>query len=214
MTAARLDASDPRERLAAASLLAGAFAKGASPSYAWVLAGSASGASAAQRERLLAELFERNLALQEGDPAWCSRAADGRLQAAFLLTPSDAQTISLCTMLRGGLLRVMWRMGMRSTMRLLQLKGWHEKVHGKIMQGRRHLVLERMAVQVDCRGRGIGSAALASALAAVAAAEALPVLLATQEERNVRFYSRLGFEVAHEEVFPEGVRNWFMVRQP
>ena len=45
-------------------------------------------------------------------------------------------------------------------------------------------------------------------------AKGLPVVLTTQEARNVRFYRRLGFEVALEEEFPPGITNTIMVREP
>ena len=46
-------------------------------------------------------------------------------------------------------------------------------------------------------------------------AEKLAVLLFTQEERNVRFYAKLGFEVVADEICPVGAfRNWAMVREP
>ena len=45
-------------------------------------------------------------------------------------------------------------------------------------------------------------------------AKGLPVVLTTQEARNVRFYRRLGFEAALEEEFPPGITNTIMVREP
>ena len=44
----------------------------------------------------------------------------------------------------------------------------------------------------------------------------LAVFLCTQEERNVRFYGRLGFEVIADEMCPfgDGYRNWMMLREP
>jgi len=41
----------------------------------------------------------------------------------------------------------------------------------------------------------------------------VPVMLNTQEERNVRFYGRLGFEVVREDEIA-GHTSWSMVRQP
>ena len=44
----------------------------------------------------------------------------------------------------------------------------------------------------------------------------LPVLLNTQEERNVQFYERLGFDVVQKQDMGGlyGCTNWSMVRQP
>lgn len=98
--------------------------------------------------------------------------------------------------------------------RLLRAKAWHERSYAEALGTRPHLVLERMAVSKNQRGGGIGTATLAGALAVDADAKGLPVVLTTQEARNVRFYRRLGFEVALEEEFPPGITNTIMVREP
>ena len=87
-----------------------------------------------------------------------------------------------------------------------------------MLRRRRYIALERMAVRRELRGRGIGGTALKSALAEVADASGLPVVLSTQERRNVRFYERHGFVVQREWEFPVGatppLHNWIMVREP
>lgn len=148
-------------------------------------------------------------------PCWCSRRPeDGSLQCAFLLTPSDAPPVSFFRMVRGGLLQLLLQWGLGPVGRLLRAKAWHERSYAEALGTRPHLVLERMAVSKNQRGGGIGTATLAGALAVDADAKGLPVVLTTQEARNVRFYRRLGFEVALEEEFPPGITNTIMVREP
>ena len=169
--------------------MAGAFRE--SPSYKHMLESRGE----AKREVLLASLFEKNLALQK-DACWCSRRPeDGSLQCAFLLTPSDAPPVSFFRMVRGGLLQLLLQWGLGPVGRLLRAKAWHERSYAEALGTRPHLVLERMAVSKNQRGGGIGTATLAGALAVDADAKGLPVVLTTQEARNVRFYRRLGFEV-------------------
>eukprot|EP00729_Bicosta_minor_P020345 gene20345-15678_t len=72
-----------------------------------------------------------------------------------------------------------------------------------------------MVVKPEHQGKRLGSTCLAAELEALG--PGTPVLLATQEEKNVRFYSRLGFRVHSEEDFVGAdnrtvVHNWFMVR--
>ena len=71
-----------------------------------------------------------------------------------------------------------------------------------------------MVVKPAHQGKRLGSRCLGEQLDALG--NDTPVLLATQEEKNVRFYSRLGFTVFSEEDFvgADGtvVHNWFMVR--
>ena len=202
----RLRTSDDRAQ--AAALMAGAFRE--SPSYKHMLESRGE----AKREVLLASLFEKNLALQK-DACWCSRRPeDGSLQCTFLLTPSDAPPVSFFRMVRGGLLQLLLQWGLGPVGRLLRAKAWHERSYAEALGTRPHLVLERMAVSKNQRGGGIGTATLAGALAVDADAKGLPVVLTTQEARNVRFYRRLGFEGALEEEFPPGITNTIMVREP
>jgi hypothetical protein len=54
---------------------------------------------------------------------------------------------------------------------------------------------------------------------AEAASHGHAVLLSTQEEKNVTFYSRMGFEVIHTDFYltDDGtppIPNWFMIKMP
>ena len=69
-------------------------------------------------------------------------------------------------------------------------------------------------IHPDAQGRGLGASILAPGLAAVDAAGAV-CFLETYNERSLRFYGRLGFEVAQrctEAV--TGADYWLMLRQP
>jgi len=60
------------------------------------------------------------------------------------------------------------------------------------------LQLERMVVAPERQGQGIGSEALKIGLRETADARHLRVVLGTQEERNVVFYKRAGFQMMFE----------------
>ena len=74
-----------------------------------------------------------------GESEGCSGGGGGdagsQLQCAFLLTPSDAPNIGLIEMLRGGLISVACAMGARATLRMLQLKDNHARIHNEVMAG-------------------------------------------------------------------------------
>jgi GNAT superfamily N-acetyltransferase len=73
------------------------------------------------------------------------------------------------------------------------------------------LFLSGLGVDAMLWGRGIGSALLEAGLERE---PALPAVLLTNSERNVRFYERRGFEVVLDEPLPSGLPTWAMVRQP
>ena len=76
-----------------------------------------------------------------------------------------------------------------------------------------HYYLFMLGVCPAAQGKGIGGRLLADMLGRVDR-EGMTTYLETQNERNVRFYRKFGFEVAAEEPFPklEGLRNWGMLR--
>ncbi len=85
---------------------------------------------------------------------------------------------------------------------------------------RRHLVpaphwyLEVIGVDPAHQGHGCGTALVTSVLDEADAA-AVPAYLETETESNVRFYERLGFEVAERHLAEAvGCPVWLMVRQP
>lgn len=63
------------------------------------------------------------------------------------------------------------------------------------------------------QGRGFGRAAIAPGLAR-ADAENVASYLETANETNIGFYERLGFEVTHDWLVPNGPRHWSMLRRP
>ncbi|KWT58278.1 puromycin N-acetyltransferase [Streptomyces albus subsp. albus] len=74
--------------------------------------------------------------------------------------------------------------------------------------------LGSVGVDPDRQGRGLGGAVIRPGLEAADAA-GVPAFLETSDERNVRFYERLGFQVTADYVLPGGgPRTWAMSRKP
>ena len=71
-----------------------------------------------------------------------------------------------------------------------------------------------LGVEPSEQGKGIGGALMQPILRR-AGAEGLPCYLETQNERNLPFYERDGFEEVRDgEVPKRGLRVWAMVRDP
>ena len=164
------------------------------------------------QQHFLSWLFARNLWLRQ--ESGCNRVVmfDGELVCSFMFVPPEIPDVSFCDMVRAGLLKLPLLFGLRRLSRLLKAKSLEEEELSTLGGFR----LERMVVSPLMQGRGIGSRALQIALVEADAA-GKPVVLSTNEERNVSFYSRLGFEVARSttrDIDGESYRVWIMFRLP
>lgn len=191
--AAPLPAGRLRE---AAAVAAAAFVD--SPPYVRLCGGDP-----AARVRFLAWFMERNFWLRLGTR--CNRAFftdAGELSAFFMFVTPDVPDVGLVGMLRAGLLMGPLLFGLGVLLRLLGLKAeaeveiaaLTELVKARLGPAARPCQLERMCVVPAAQGRGVGSRCLQTALDE-ADEHGWAVALTTQEERNVTFYRRLGFEV-------------------
>ena len=73
-------------------------------------------------------------------------------------------------------------------------------------------MLDIVAVDPACQGRGTGTALIRHGLA-LADRDGVPAFLETGKPRNVPYYERLGFRVAEEGDAPDGGPHmWFMLR--
>lgn len=203
----------------AAVLAARAFCN--SPAYVHILRGDR-----VFRLEALVWLFERNIALVQrasplSDPTFCLFSTSGSLLSFFWLLPT-ASPISLSSKVRAGLLWFPFLFGFPPFIRLLTMGGEIDKTTHDVLlknipsasERRRALILERMVVEPGLQGRGVGSSCLKSALPPDTS---VPVVLTTQLQSNVDFYSRLGFHVVHEQRMgaaadPFAFRSWTMLR--
>ena len=179
---------------AVANLLAHAMVD--DPAYAYLMP------DLATRHRGLADYFARSLRTYV--PHRCTYLAldDNVACGTVTVRPPGGIHISTLTMIRRGLLPFAREHGVGAVRRLFALKDVYDGIEARLSQGQPHWYVHMMAVDPSKQGHGMGSALLASALAATADARGtapLPVLLTTHNERNVAFYCRTGFEVIHEQ---------------
>jgi ribosomal protein S18 acetylase RimI-like enzyme len=100
------------------------------------------------------------------------------------------------------------RTALRLADTLLKLEGFQDR-----MLPCRHYYLACLGVLPREQGRGIGKGLL-SRMAEIADAEALPVYLETETERNVRLYELFGFELRRKQAIGrEGIDFYCMVRE-
>eukprot|EP00536_Pseudo-nitzschia_multiseries_P008244 jgi/Psemu1/20016/gm1.20016_g len=160
-------------------------------------------------------LFTKNLMIQlqnETSASGMARCAfirkpghPPKMVCFFLLaTPDINNYISGWTILKTGILWFPLKFGFRAFSRLLEadravkeLKKRFLESRGENLQDRsRYCTLERMTVHPSMQGRGVGSHFLRMALEEIR--RSYGCLLQTRKEINVRFYSRLGFQIVNE----------------
>mmetsp|Transcript_6939 Transcript_6939/g.16954 ORF Transcript_6939/g.16954 Transcript_6939/m.16954 type:complete len:254 (+) Transcript_6939:276-1037(+) len=205
----------------AAELMADAFLDW--PTYCFIYEGM----EGEELRAALKWLFTKNLMIQLQNEA----VASGMARCAFLrkpgqppkmicffllATPDINNYISGWTILKTGILWFPLKFGFKAFGRLLQadsavkaLKKRFLDAQGENLRERqRYCTLERMTVHPSMQGRGVGSHYLKLALEEIR--RKYGCLLQTRKERNVRFYSKLGFQVANKgEPAP-----WLMVVLP
>jgi GNAT superfamily N-acetyltransferase len=210
----------------AAAVMARAFCN--SPSYNYIL----SRFDEPGRIDVLTFIFGRNLhLLLDRCPYACKcarlRSSENnmvtRIVATFVWTPKEFEKIDIWTMIRyGGALQLPFRLGWTGFRNLLEVIDDFDAAFAQVMESLPNqppsntwVTLERMTVLPEFQGKGIGSKILLATMEETGNVGLLR--LATQEERNVRFYERLGFRVVAERDFGSTDINqyhsWFMVRE-
>ena len=162
----------------AAALAADAFIR--SPGYCYIF----EGLSVAQRRRALKWLFVKNFTVRHGSGvARCAFAEGGEMACFFMIQTPESGEVGAWTMLRHGILDAVPRFGLRPFFRLLEVKGYHERLERAFVADQRKqqeaflkslgntelpgffddehwCSVERMVVHPDWQGRGVGSQCL------------------------------------------------------
>jgi len=175
-----------------------------------------------QRKNCLEWLFQRNLRMifRKTDSALRGILKDDTVIACFLWMPSEFQEASFSDMMTVGLWEIPFRFGYKTMKRLLhvmdEMKDDLTEMRGRFASDEPYIMLERMVVRPEYQGQKWGSRVLQTTFESMK--KPREVWLTTQLERNVTFYSRLGFETAsvqnHFESDSEySYRNWVLYRK-
>jgi GNAT superfamily N-acetyltransferase len=141
-------------------------------------------------------VFRRNLLMikeHSSDYMYYHFSADGStLECFFMLVPNNCATFTLFEKIfKGGIFEYILRYDFQSIVRLIRVADRSDAILDEIMKDRpKYYKLQRMVVNASMQGTGIGSKHLGNALKK-ADEEQLPVVLDTQDARNVTFYGRL-----------------------
>jgi len=148
-------------------------------------------------------IFVRNIHLRLG-AARCifhrPASKDPEMVCFFMLQLPGTEPIGMWQMIRVGILKLPILFGMGALRRMLEVMAHADKIARDFREECKAVgdetsfcMLERMVVKPRYQGTGVGSYGLRAGIAE-AAARGEGIFLTTQEERNVTFYSRLGFK--------------------
>jgi ribosomal protein S18 acetylase RimI-like enzyme len=141
---------------------------------------------------------------------WGEVWGTGDASAVAVWLPPDSGDMRLDRMLRLGLARVPFRLGLSGSRRLWQALSATELFH-KAVQGP-HWYLVAVGTRAERQGQGLGSA-LVDVGTSRADAAGVPCYLETAAQSNIDFYARRGFEVIGQTEV-EGCLLTGMVREP
>lgn len=146
------------------------------------------------RREAMEFLFRKNIYLVKQKCPECINVfydADNMMECFFMLVPSFGAYHTLYEkVVVGGILEFGLRYGLATLMRLIKVSDYADAMENDLMKGRRFFSLQRMVVAKSKQGQGIGSKHLSNALKEADQLQ-LPVVLSTQDDRNVIFYGRL-----------------------
>lgn len=136
----------------------------------------------------------------------------GEVRAGAIWAP-PGRDVGLATLVRIGLPRLAWRIGLRATRRLVGINGELDALRDRHCPGP-HWCLLDVAVEPGAQGRGLGGALVRHGLRTRADAGGLPSYLYTSVPAHVGYYERFGFELLCEERMggPQGYVTHLMRR--
>jgi len=172
--------------------------------------------NATTRQAQLEWLLGTNLKLKLNHRAesFCL-AENNQTKAMGFWTKPNQIKVGLIPQIKGGLLKVPFKMGFSALSRVLEVSGGISDHLTRTMgETQPYRYLNNMVIQADRRGKGLGSSILQQQFATIQAKEKDAIFaLSTQRYRTVRFYEGLGFEVLLEEQIGKGsltFTNWTM----
>ena len=142
-------------------------------------------------------------------------AISENLEGMVIWLPPDKAHPSTWTMMRNGGFYTMRKVGLKikATRKTIAIFSYIDSKH-KEMAPFEHWYLQNIAVAPEEQGKGHGGRLL-SAMINKIDDEGLPTYLETNNENNLSFYQKHGFEVIHHEIIPNtDVPLWCMLRKP
>ncbi|MEM1123531.1 MAG: GNAT family N-acetyltransferase [Bacteroidota bacterium] len=164
----------------------------------------------------LAWLLGLNLKLQlaHGADSFCLTEDDTTKAMGFWTYPNLVK-VGLWQQIKGGLLRIPFKMGIIALKRILEVgDGIDAHLHRAMGTTQSYYYLNNMVVEPTWQSKGLGSKILQKEFEKIAIQEKNAVLaLSTQRYWTVKFYQRLGFEIILEDKIGSdelAFTNWTM----
>jgi len=142
-------------------------------------------------------------------------ATSNNLEGIIIWLPPDKIFQSFWTMMRNGGFYTMRKVGLKlkAMKRTMAVFNHIESVHKELVPFK-HWYLQNIAVKPEEQGKGYGGMLLKPMIKKIES-EGLPIYLETNNERNLSFYQKHGFEIIKHEMIPEtNVPLWCMLRKP
>lgn len=119
-----------------------------------------------------------------------------QIEAMGFWNSPQSNSISFISKINSGWLIMPFKFGRETYQRLVEVMGTMEQIKQEVLGKNKAWYLNNMVVTEELRGTGIGTKLLQHQLQSVVIPSNFPAILMTQKETNVRFYRKLGFEVA------------------
>ncbi|MFX0072493.1 MAG: GNAT family N-acetyltransferase [Candidatus Hermodarchaeota archaeon] len=141
-------------------------------------------------------------------------AISNDLEGIIIWLPPDKIYVSFWTMMRYGGFRAMCKAGLKikAMKRSMAVFKYIESKH-KLLAPFNHWYLQNIAVTPEEQRKGYGELLLTAMFKQIDS-EGLPIYLETNNERNLSFYQKHGFEILEHEIIPGiDVPLWCMLRK-
>ena len=139
-------------------------------------------------------------------------ATSPNLEAIAVWLPFKVYKVKFFNALICSLKAKMYKLGMEASKRVKPIQEADKEAHLEFAPTD-HWYLQTLGVDPQYQGKGYGTILVKYMLDKIDK-NPLPVFLETSNQRNVRFYEKLGFKVMKEYLVPETeVTQWYMLRE-
>jgi len=140
-------------------------------------------------------------------------ASSDKFEGIAVWIPSDKAHVSTWRgMLTGGL-RLYAKVGFSMVSKFDEVNHYTTSLRDSVIEPP-YIQLSPIGVTPDEQGKGLGTKLILPMMKKLDD-DNLKCFLETQEERNVAYYQRFGFEIAKETIIPGlNLQNWVMIREP
>ena len=140
-------------------------------------------------------------------------ATSNNLEGISVWIPPNRVFASIWDMIKCGALRVLRKSGLKAMKRGMPVMKYMESAHKRLVKFD-HWYLQELMVKPEEQGKGYGSLLLKTMFKKIDS-EGLPIYVDTNNEKNIPFYQKHGFEILEHVIHPKtNIPVWGMLRKP